>query len=339
MFDGRKFERLASKNLGELEFMARVTQFSNAMKECLPKDVPQALAILVGSLPPPLEGDEVMDSYLLWPYGQFICDYATEHFDAAFPAMVELTQRFSSEFAVRPFVENQPRKTFAALKKLTKHPNYHVRRWCSEGVRPRLPWGKKLVSLVGDPSPILPILEALKDDPERYVQRSVANNLNDIAKDHPVLVVETCERWMKKPTEARKWIVKHALRSLVKSGDPGALRVLGFGSSKGVTATLDIRPKKISMGKSIDLRINLQVKTAGKYAVDYRVYFLKANGKASPKVFKWKNLEMTRGESVSLEKSQTIRNLSTRKLYPGHHEVAVQVNGTVVAESHFVLRE
>ena len=148
-------------------------------------------------------------------------------------AMIELTQRFSSEYAVRPFVERYPEATFKRLLALTDDPSPHVRRWCSEGTRPRLPWGAKLHHLVADPSPIWPILEALKDDDELYVRRSVANNLNDIGKDHAALVVERCQAWLEDGNAQRDWTVKHGLRSLVKDGDPGALAVMGYGPPSG----------------------------------------------------------------------------------------------------------
>lgn len=218
-FDQEQFIRLASRNLKALEFAGRVRQFSDALAATLPKPIPKALAVLTESLPPPLPDCEaVTDGWLQWPLGQFIADHGLEYFDASMEAMMELTQRFSSEYAIRPFVERYPEATFDRLLALTDDPNPHVRRWCSEGTRPRLPWGKKLQGLVADPTPIWPILEALKDDGELYVRRSVANNLNDIAKDHAPLVVQRCMAWSEDSNERRDWAIKHGLRSLIKAG-------------------------------------------------------------------------------------------------------------------------
>ncbi|MEL6546963.1 MAG: DNA alkylation repair protein, partial [Myxococcota bacterium] len=257
--------------------------------------------------------------------------------EPAMTAMYELTQRFSSEFAVRPFIERYPKKTLSRLKKWTRDPNPHVRRWCSEGCRPRLPWGVRLNDLVDDPAPCLEIIERLKDDPELYVRRSVANNLNDIAKDHPEIVVETCRRWWSDGSQERRWIVQHALRSLIKKGHPGALDVLGYGAPKNIAATLKVTPKRVRVGE--DVRLNLQLEGAAKQPlmVDYGIHYVLANGKTGRKVFKWKKLD-AKSEGV-LEKKHSMRETTIRTLRPGRHRVDVQINGHVVAESYFDLRE
>ena len=161
-FDQTRFVRLATRKLDSLEFAGRVKQFSDALAATLSESVPDALGTLTHSLPEPLAGcDETTDGWLQWPVGQFIADHGLDHFEESMTAMVELTKRFSSEFAVRSFVEHRPQETFERLLALTADENPHVRRWCSEGTRSRLPWGRRLQHLVDDPSPILPILEAL----------------------------------------------------------------------------------------------------------------------------------------------------------------------------------
>jgi 3-methyladenine DNA glycosylase AlkC len=87
--------------------------------------------------------------------------------------------------------------------------NHDVRRLASEGCRPRLPWAMALPQFRKDPSPALPILEKLKNDESDYVRKSVANNLNEISKDHPQLVLDICERWYGQ-TANTDWLVKHA---------------------------------------------------------------------------------------------------------------------------------
>ena len=151
-FDCSGFVRSATRNLKKLEFHDRVKQFSRSLAKTLPPDVPQAIDVLTHSLPPALPDCEaVADGWLQWPIGQFIADYGIEHLEESMEAMVQLTQRFTSEFAVRPFVERYPTEVFQRLEELTRHESPHVRRWCSEGVRSRLPWGVKLKSLAEDP--------------------------------------------------------------------------------------------------------------------------------------------------------------------------------------------
>ena len=339
-FDWRKFVRLASCNLDGLEFAARVRQFSNAMAATLPSSVPSALAVLTESLPEPLpDCDSITDGWRQWPVGQFIADHGIDHFDASMSTMIELTKRFSSEYAVRPFVEHRPRETFERLLTLTEDPNPHVRRWCSEGTRPRLPWGKKLHALVRDPSPIWPILEALKDDDELYVRRSVANNLNDIAKDHVDPVVGRCERWSRSGNQDRLWIIKHGLRSLIKAGDSGALAVVGIGPPRKLVATLTVTPRRLAIGDAIELSAHLETTAARDQdlVIDYVVHYVRQSGRSSPKVFKWTTARLPARGSTELSKRHPMRPTTVRSLYPGQHRVEVQVNGIGIAEASFLL--
>lgn len=340
-FDGSRFVRLATGNLKQLEFAARVRQFSDALRQTLPDSVPDALKILRECLPELLpDCENVTDGWLQWPVGQFIADHGLDHFDESMATMIELTQRFSSEFAVRPFVDQQAGETFARLLELTDHPSEHVRRWCSEGVRSRLPWGMKLRALVADPSPIWPILEKLKDDPEIYVRRSVANNLNDIAKDHPDLVVARLRKWKKRSNANRDWLIRHALRSLIKDGHSGALELVGFGPPEKLIAKLSIKPSKIRVGEHVDLAAEIS-STAGKsqrLAVDYAVHYVRKAGGTTAKVFKWTTLELPGRGSVSLSKKHPMKKTTIRALYPGAHKVEIQINGTRFAASCFELK-
>jgi len=339
-FDETGFVRRATRNLSKLEFNARVQQFSNALRATLPESVPHALATLTNSLPAALPDCEaVADGWLQWPVGQFIADHGLDHFDESMAAMIALTKRMSSEFAVRPFVEHRQDATFARLLSLTSDSNPHVRRWCSEAVRPRLPWGRKLRALVEDPGPIWPILEALKDDDELYVRRSVANNLNDIAKDHPQLVVKRCKQWKKGGNEHRSWVIRHGLRSLVKDGQPGALAVIGFGPPKELSAALSIRPRQIEIGDQIELtaRIETAAANAQDLIVDYAVHYVRKSGKSSSKVFKWTTTRLPAAGSVTLNKRHPMKLTTVRALYPGVHRVELQINGVRMAEASFRL--
>lgn len=334
-FERKRFLRRATRGLSKLEMMERVRQMSDALRKELPADTTDMLTVVTDSLPPvPTERGE-----LLWPLGQLIADHGTDDFDTAMDAMIALTQRFTSEFAIRPFLLEEPELVLERLLGLTDHPSAHVRRWCSEGSRPRLPWGARAHALVKDPTPILPILEALKDDPEEYVRRSVANNLNDIAKDHPALVVKIAKRWWKGASPDRRRLVKHALRSLIKAGDPGALGILGYRKPTKLRAALAVSPKRTKIGSSVSLAVDLfnGSRRDQPLLVDYRVHYVKKRGEARPKVFKWKELRLSAGESTTLSKEHPMRVTSIRPLYPGKHRVELLVNGISVAEASFTL--
>jgi 3-methyladenine DNA glycosylase AlkC len=338
-FDGKRFVELASKGLEELEFKARVLQFANAMGQTLPSDRACALGVLVDSLERLPDCEAPMDGWMQWPLGEFIGTYGLDHFDQALHAMTVLTQKFSSEFAVRPFLQRYPEQTFSALCSLCRHPSSHVRRWCSEGIRPRLPWGGVLKSLVNDPSPIWPILEALKDDPEPYVRRSVANNLNDIAKDHPDLVLERCRVWSEDSNPDRDGLIKHGLRSLIKNAHPGALALMGFEPPRELDVEVLLSSQQIRLGDSVTLTAKLANKAGISQALqlDYVVEYVRQKGKTSQKVFKWKSLHLGPGQTQVLAKKHAMKVTSTRALYPGLHKVELQVNGQRMAESHFEL--
>ncbi len=255
-------------------------------------------------------------------------------------AMIELTQRFSSEFAVRPFVDQRPVETFARLQELTSHESQHVRRWCSEGVRPRLPWGKVLKALVADPGPIWPILDALQGDDERYVQRSVANTLGDIAKDHPDAAVRWAKACAKRGGEHGLWIAKHGLRGPIKAGHAGALAALGFLPPKKVTATLSASPKTVRVGEAVELHAELGTTHSRKQTllVDYIVHYVRKTKTGGGKTFKWKTVELPARGSFELTKRHSMKTTTIRALYPGRHRVELLVGGEVLAETAFTLK-
>lgn len=234
-FDGPRFRRLVREGLEPLGLMERGNHFARALRATLPEKFSEAVALLLATLTPPhtQTSDLGMGVFFYHAHGCFIADYGLDPahnggedpFDLAMEAQREITRRFTAEFSVRPFLIAQQERALARLAGWIGDPCPHVRRWCSEGTRPRLPWGKRLPALVRDPRPALPLLEALKDDPERYVRRSVANHLGDIAKDHPELVFELCERWLKGASAERRWLLRHALRHPAKKGVKEALRL------------------------------------------------------------------------------------------------------------------
>ena len=188
---------------------------------------------------------------------------------------------------------------------------------------------------------MLALLDRLKDDPELYVRRSVANNLNDIGKDHPEVLVRTAQAWMKGASEERKWLIGHALRSAVKRGDAGALRVLGFGDATDLSVRdAQVQPQRVAMGGTVTIAFEV-VNTGGqqrRVMVDFCIHYVKANGSTSPKVFKLKALDLSPGDSVHVEKRISVADMSTRKHYAGTHAVDALLNGQVERLGSFELR-
>jgi len=341
-FPKKAFLRDALAGYEALELMPRGRHIARALRTHLPQDVPSALDILIASIEPPraeVEGSGLAP-FLYLPHTVYVADYALKHFDAAMRAQHALTQRFTAEFSIRPFIEKYPERTLALLRTWTRDPSPHVRRLVSEGTRPRLPWASRLRALQRNPQPALELLELLKDDPALYVRRSVANHLNDIGKDHPELLNSTARRWLKNASPERAWIVRHALRSAIKRGDAGALAVSGFGSKAEVTVRgKSITPQRTRIGGVITIAFELVNKLPRKQRVlaDLRVHYMKASGKTAPKVFKLKTVELAPRAALRFEKKLSLAELTTRKHHPGTHAVEVLLNGRAVSLGSFEL--
>lgn len=307
-FPKRAFLRDALSGYEALELMPRGRHIARALRIHLPQDVPAALDILIASIDPPRNTSEGagLAPFLYLPHTVYVADYALEHFDAAMHAQHALTQRFTAEFSIRPFIEKYPERTLAQLRTWTADPSPHVRRLVSEGTRPRLPWASRLRAMQRNPHAALELLELLKDDPELYVRRSVANHLNDIGKDHPELLNSTARRWLKNASPERAWIVRHALRSAIKRGDAGALAVSGFGSKAEVTVRgKSITPQRPRIGGAVTIAFELVNRLGRKQRVlaDLRVHYMKSNGKTAPKVFKLKIIELAAKAALRFEKN------------------------------------
>ncbi|MEL6495682.1 MAG: DNA alkylation repair protein [Cyanobacteria bacterium J06623_7] len=211
----------------QLELKARLSYFSDRFLEYLPDDYPQAIAILVAILGAENSQETGMMSEYYWtlPIATFIEEYGLEHYAESIKAISEVTKRSTGEFAIRPYLKAEPKKTLDIMQQWSLADNFHLRRLASEGARTRLPWATKLTFLIADPHPVLPILENLKDDPIRYVQRSVGNHLNDMLKDNYDLGMNIVRDWLQDASPARRWIIKHALRKQAKDGNLEAIEI------------------------------------------------------------------------------------------------------------------
>jgi 3-methyladenine DNA glycosylase AlkC len=324
----------------ELELTPRARHIARALHNHLPSDYDKAIDLLLKSIGPREDGEELsgMAAFYYAPHIFFVAEYGIEHWESSMRAQYEITQRFTAEYSIRVFLERYPERTLARLREWAADPSPDVRRLVSEGTRPRLPWAPRLRAFQVDPSPVLDLLEILKDDPSEYVRRSVANNLNDIGKDHLDLLVSTCRRWIEDATSERRWLIRHALRSAIKSGNRSALEVLGFGGAEDVkVGRVEIDPRRPSIGTSV--RISFHLRNVGSdraaFNVDLRVHFVKANRGASPKVFKVREIELNSGERASLSKLISLRQHTTRKHHPGTHTVEVIVNGVTMPGGSF----
>jgi 3-methyladenine DNA glycosylase AlkC len=219
--------------------------------------------------------------------GEFVARRGLATPDRALQVLHALTQRFTAEFAIRPFIVQHPALVFATLQRWTQDPSDHVRRLVSEGSRPRLPWGLQLKALVADPSPTLPLLRALQDDPSEYVRRSVANHLNDIAKDHPALVADWLRTHLPDAPPARRTLLRHASRTLIKAGDRRCWPPGGWTSPSRARPRWRC-PAAAAGGRVLRAALSLQSGAARpqKLAVDYAVHHVKADGRLTAKVFK-----------------------------------------------------
>lgn len=348
-FDRERFLALATRGLDALELKARAMQIADALQATLPADFEAAAAAIEAALAPPSDGPagaagpavgDGLSGWVLWPVGEFVARRGIDHPGRALQVLHALTQRFTAEWAIRPFIVRHPALVFATLLRWAQDPSAHVRRLVSEGSRPRLPWGLQLKGLIEDPAPTLPLLRALQDDPSEDVRRSVANHLNDIAKDHPGLVADWLAEYLPGASPERSALLRHASRTLIKSGDRRVLAAWGLDRPFQGRARLTLQPKRLHVGEVLTLTLELASTSRGaqKIVVDYAVHHVKADGRLSPKVFKGWTLELGAGESRTLLKRHSMREVTTRRYHPGRHALDVRINGRVVAHAGFTLQ-
>jgi len=345
-FNNDIFTELASQSLDKLELKQRVMQLRDALDATLPTNIDQRCAVLVASLHPSEDtdrdqvkfSDEGASGFAVWPLTELVSHCGMAYPEQSLAVLKEMTKRFSAEFAVRPFLVEHETLTLRVFQAWTMDENRHVRRLVSEGSRPRLPWGMRLHNFVDNPAPLMPLLEALKDDPEEYVRRSVANNLNDIAKDHPGTVVNTAEEWIKDAGKPRIKLLKHACRSLIKNGNSDALGLFGYSAVGSATAEMQITSPVVRYGESLEFMLSLTgLEPGANLVIDYVVHFVKANGSTSPKVFKWMDKQAVKSSTLTAARKHAIKPITTRKYYPGTHALEIKVNGVSLAMAEFEL--
>lgn len=290
--------------------------------------------------------DDRFTGWMVWPVAEAVSARALEGsgasgpttIDAALALLADVTGRLTAEFAIRPLLAHDLGRVLAVVTTWTAHPDEHVRRLASEGTRRYLPWGTRVPALMTDATLTVPILDALYRDESEYVRRSVANHLNDLSRTDPAVVVETAGRWLAAPDAHTERLVRHALRTLVKKGDPGALSLLGFGPVPGVQVDGPLlAATSVTVGGELGFTATVHNTgtTPARVVVDYVVHHRKANGTQSSKVFKITSTTIPAGGSLDLVRRHSFKVITTRRYHPGEHAIELQVNGVASGRTSF----
>lgn len=303
-----------------LELKARCRKISMSLGMYLPEDYKEALSILEKS---------VTGFYFAFFFPDFVEVYGQDeiNWDLSISALERNTEYWSSEFAVRAFIIKDEERMMAQMRKWSKHKSEHVRRLASEGCRPQLPWGQAISKFKKDPTPVLPILEQLKTDTSTYVQKSVANNLNDISKTHPDLVISIAKDWYGK-NKSTNWIVKHGCRTLLKKGNRDVLALFGYDDTTSINLQdFTLETTSISIGEDLTFSFNILAKKATKTRLEYGIDYMKSNGKRNRKIFKISEVSLKENEKKSYMKKHSFADVSVRRHYPGIHSITIIING------------
>lgn len=338
-FDKVRFiEAIFSGQWESLSLKERMRKITLALGQTLPKDYRKALCILQS-----LGNDAQKGLFVLFP--DFVEVYGLEHWEESIQALEYFTKGSSSEFAVRPFIKKDPDRMMEQMKRWATDKDEHVRRLASEGCRPRLPWGEALTDFKRDPSPVLEVLELLKKDPSKYVRKSVANNLNDLSKDHPAIVLAIANRW-KGQHEYTDWIIRHGCRGLLRLDVPEAYALFNYVNSTELAhilenAHLEASANNIKIGDSVTLSWDVAIKepVKGRIRFEYAIDFMKANGKSSRKKFLLLDRAFSEKETLTRHRMHHFADLSTRKHYPGDHTVSLLANGVTLAQTTITVTE
>jgi 3-methyladenine DNA glycosylase AlkC len=299
-FKQKEFESETLEPFGDLELKARISHISDMLQKYLPNDFIKATTILLKALPQELDeskSDGDFGEFIYASYGEFVATFGCnkEHLEFSLDALMQITKRFSAEYAIREFINRFPNETLQLLERSSHSNNYHQRRLVSEGLRPNLPWGK---SIGVDHNVSLTYLDNLFYDSTRFVTRSVANHLNDISKTNPSLVIERLKMWRssnKQNDKEMDYITKHALRTLIKNGDQKALALLGYPEKPNILVShLRLKSSTIDTSNPLDFCFDIKAKEHTKVIIEYIIHYQSKNNTPRLKVYKLKNRVLKR---------------------------------------------
>lgn len=329
-FDKKRFLQLVfDDTFADKEILNKMRHTTQCLKKTLPESYKKALDILKKAAPH-AKGFEAMS------LPDYVATYGMQEWDLSLLALYHFTKYSTSELAIRPFLAEDPEKVMALMTVWAEDKDPKVRRFASEGCRPRLPWAMALPQFKKDPSLILPILEKLKNDESEDVRRSVANNLNDISKDNPDVALAICKRWYGESKNTDK-IVKHACRTMLKAGDKRALLIFGYSDpSTLILKNFKLESTKIKIGDYVRFSFDLQLKEKSKVRLEYAIFYVKSKGQLSKKVFKITENVYTPG-THTMTRKHSLADMSTREHFLGTHHIAIIVNGVEMAKVSFDL--
>ncbi len=331
-FDKKKFLQLVfDDTFADKEILDKMRHTTQCLKKALPESYKKALDILKEAAPH-AKGFEAMS------LPDYVATYGMQEWDLSLSALYHFTKYSTSELAIRPFLAEDPEKVMALMTEWAEDKDPRVRRFASEGCRPRLPWAMALPQFKKDPSLILPILEKLRNDESEDVRRSVANNLNDISKDNPDVALAICKHWYGESKNTDK-IVKHACRTMLKAGDKRALLIFGYSDPSTLTLkNFKLESTKIKIGDYVRFSFDLQLKEKSKVRLEYAIFYVKSKGQLSKKVFKITENDYAPG-THTMTRKHSLADMSTREHFPGTHQIAIIVNGAAMAKASFDLEK
>jgi 3-methyladenine DNA glycosylase AlkC len=327
-----RFTRTLEEELNPLELKQRMQSIAKRIEARLPGNPLEMFPILVNALATD-ENDKIgLRGFLVWPLTEIVACRGLDHFEASMAALGEMTRRFTAEFAIRPFLRHDLKRTLKQLDAWCTHPDHHIRRLVSEGSRPLLPWGGNLAHLLPAPHPTFALLEKLYLDPSDYVRLSVSNHLNDFSKHHPSLVIATLTRWRdSNPNDPRlEKVARHACRTLLKDGHPEALELHGYGSAKALELEVfELSKTTMKLGESLEYRLVVRntSRRPVKVMFDYAIFHRKANGTQTPKVFKGRTRDLAAGETWEITSRHSLKPVTTRVYHSGNHRFEPRFNG------------
>jgi 3-methyladenine DNA glycosylase AlkC len=326
-FPRDRFVREAVAGLDGLELKDRVRHVAGVLATVLPERFPEAARVIREAA-----GRVRLDLWSGWPATEYVGVHGVGHLAEGMETLAVLTPYATGEFAVRPFLERHREDALAIMTGWARSEDEHVRRLASEGTRPRLPWGARVRWLM-EPGPTLPILDLLRDDPSEYVRRSVANHVNDLAKDHPEFAVEVLRRWREEGGRHVDAVVRHAVRGLLRAGHPGALALVGAAPGVGAVEDLVLESDRVAVGERLRFTVTVSAEAPGPVVLRYAV---RRDG--SRRVFHLGERVAGRpGETFTITKAHSFRPVTTRVEPPGARLLEIVVNGTVRATAPFEL--
>ncbi len=342
-FSMSAFRKGLEKALEPLELKERMKLLATRIEAGLPAHPPVLFPILVKTLAEDGTKPGGLKGFQVWPLTEIVARRGLESFDESMTTLREMTRRFTAEFAIRPFLREHRRRTLGQLEKWTRDPDAHVRRLVSEGTRPLLPWGERLPELMEDPGLAMPLLEMLHQDPSDYVRLSVSNHLNDFSKAHPARVLDTLERWRSETRSDARFekLARHACRTLVKQGHPGALAFHGFGAASDLEVVdFSLARPSVTLGGHLEYRLVVKNTSHSplRTLFDYAIHHRKANGTLTPKVFKGRIRHLAAGEIWEISGQHPMRQVTTRVYHPGIHQLEPRLNGRTFPALHFLLK-